>query len=205
MSRRALPAALLILAALAFACEDEDGSCYAVDLTEEACLARGRCRHKLARFVFTDDRDCFLGEATNWLPGRDLGIGVCVAWVDDSPNPYGESYSQRLVCKKIAPNLHIYMGLFEKESLSSLPDDWDICYYEEGWTISSINDGYFSEYCTLSCGDGILDPGESCEPSQSIMYETCEDAGDQLERDWLSGTPVCANCVLQLYDCEAAP
>ncbi len=205
MNRFAPTAALLILAALAFACEDE-GDCYAVDISEEACLARGKCRHKLAQFVFTDDQTCFLGKATDWLPGRNLGIGVCVDWVDDSPNPHGEYWPQRLVCKKLAPNLHIYMGLFEKEGLASLPDDWDVCYYEEDWMIEQNNrPGYFSDYCRPECGNWIQDPGESCEPSLPLPFETCEAAGEQLERDWVGGEPTCANCILHLYPCEAAP
>ena len=203
MNRRASIAALLILAVLAFACEDEDGNCYALDITEEACHARGKCAFLPTFFAYTDDQGCLLGDSRAWFPGRDLGLGACVDAVE--PPEYIDNYNPTpYLCRQLAPNLHAVIDNYRYDA--RVGAGWTSCYYEYDWIFPwDSQHSYFSGDCRPTCGDGIVDPGESCEPSLPLPFETCEDAGDHLERDWVTGTPACANCVLQLYDCEAAP
>jgi len=205
MTRFVPTAALLILAALAVACEDEGaGSCHAVDISEEECLARGRCVFLPTFFAYTDDQGCLLGDSIAWFPGRDLGLGVCVEAPEPIQNNIDNYNPQTRSCLGLSPNLHL---VYQSPGPGGprLGAGWTPCYYEHDWLFRAVDrDHYFSGDCRPTCGDGIVDPGESCEPSLPLPFETCEAAGDQLERDYTSGTLVCWSCALFLQ-CEAAP
>lgn len=205
MCRHAAIATLLILAVLAFACEDEGaGSCHAVDLTKEECLARGRCVFLPTFFAYTDDQGCLLGDSRAWFPGRDLGLGVCADAVE--PPEYIDNYNPtQYFCRELAPNLHVVIDVTARYD-ERLGAGWTPCYYESDWLFPwHSQNPYFSGACRPTCGDGIVDPGESCEPSLPLPFETCEAAGVWLERDWGGGDPFCMGCALTFAHCEASP
>jgi hypothetical protein len=205
MSRIVPFVALLILAALAFACEDEGpDDCHAVDITKAECLDRGKCAFFPTFFAYTDDQGCLLGDSRTWFTGRNLGLGVCADAVE--PPELIDNYNPtQYFCRELAPNLHLVIDVTARYD-ARLGAGWTPCYYEDAWMFSNLERPYyFSGNCRPTCGDGIIDPGESCEPSLPLPFETCEAAGEQLERDWVGGEPVCTGCTLYFYHCEAAP
>jgi len=202
MSRRAPIVALLILAALAFACEDGGpDDCYAVDITEEACLSRGFCHFKRATFVYTSDDGCLLGEAAGFFPGRDLQIGVCV----NAREPHTNNIDNGVIlthkiCRQETANLHLVFDAYATDDTSTLPSAWSGCHdSESGWWGGPT--GYFSGDCRPTCGDGIIDPGESCDPVGFNQFIGCVGFGEGLEREYLYGEISCERCVWDLSEC----
>jgi len=196
---------LTCLIPLVFSCEDAGpDACYAVDITEEECLARGFCHYKRATFLFTNDDGCLLWEAAPVFPGRDLHVGVCVNAREPHQNNIdnGVILSHK-VCRQETPNLHLVFDTSETDDTSTLPPKWRGCYNSEGgWLFAPHVQAYFSGLCLPGCGDGILDPGESCDPVGFDLFIGCVEFGEGLEREYLYGEISCDRCQWNLSLCR---
>jgi hypothetical protein len=186
---------LACLTTLIFSCEDDGpDDCYAVDITREECLARGKCTYLHSFFVFTNDDGCLMGEAWSWFPGRNLGLGVCSAEI--LHEHYNNSNDNIRLCRQVAPNLYQVIERGMRDLV--LSPDWKGCYSNYEWM------GYSSPFtgdCRPRCGDGIVDPGEACEASIAPSFENCTDLGSWLERDYQAGELTCAACTQNLFEC----
>ncbi|MBU1412462.1 hypothetical protein KKC22_13200 [Myxococcota bacterium] len=189
------------------ACQESGyDDCYALNVSESECLARGRCRFKKATLLLLGPDGCLKEDVAARYGALDTGIGACLCeappekptqHIDNGPAGATEFW----ICRRESPSLVLRIPLLTGlDSTHGVPPDWEVCASNYDGSPLLPND-YFSGYCMPTCGNDLVEPGEQCDGRTLNAGHPCGALAHWTEQSLGDGLVWCTDCRWDFATC----
>ncbi|MBU1412463.1 hypothetical protein KKC22_13205 [Myxococcota bacterium] len=149
------------------------------------------CQQVRARYLITGRDGCFMG-----ILGDLSGLGQVDSALCFDAHTGGEPTEPQLFCRRLSTHLVQVVEL--SLQVTRVPEHFEACFSSDGEPLVS----FFPSDCSPVCGDGIMEPGEACEPDMTWGLTACE---AYFPWPGMLGTVSCSlDCTLDFSSCHSA-
>ncbi len=164
--------------------------------TEGGACPDPACQQVRARYLITGRDGCFMGMLGDLSGLAQVDSALCFDARTGGELAADASPAQpQLYCRRVSTHLVQVVEL--SPQVTRVPEHFEACFSSDGEPLVS----FFPSDCSPVCGDGIMEPGEACEPDQTWGLTACE---AYFPGAGMLGTVSCSlDCTLDFSDCQS--
>jgi hypothetical protein len=141
--------------------------------TEGGACPDSACRQVRGSYLITGRDGCFLGRLDDLSGLAQVDSALCfdpaTGASSEGETPDGAGAAQSgLFCRRLSAHLVQVVEL--SPQVTRVPKHFHPCISDDGEPLLS----FFSSDCAPVCGNGIMEPGEACEPDTTWGLTACE-------------------------------